>query len=149
MVRLTGAKELSKGIFWFTCKFLEEESKIFCDFSESEMIYLNILCDLDGNSEGKIVGNSKDGSSFTHKNTWNELAVNKQKDIKSKSWNYFPRGRVEVFGGKIKVFYNPNIEGYNSFKSRILTEFGLGSFSDRIQWIVDNSNHYSCFADIG
>lgn len=140
MIKLTESKEVSKGIFWFTCDYLENGE---CDFSHAEMIYLNYPCDLDGNSD-VLIGNSKDGSSFTHKNTWQDLVKDKPREIRNKPWNYFPRGRVEI-RGVAKIFYNPRLDDCENFRSEVNIKFGLG-IVQKI-FIVDNSNHYGCYGD--
>lgn len=142
MVRLTESKEVSSGIFWFTCEFLEDGKS---DFYNSEMIYLNYPCDLDGNTDGVIIGNSKDGSSFTHKNTWQDLVRTKSKDIRNKPWNYFPRGRVEIHNGKAKIFYNPRLDECKNFRTEINIRFGLEVLTKI--FVVDNSTHYGCYGD--
>ena len=44
-------RELQKGIFWFTCEFTRDGE---ADFSESEIIYLSIPCNCDGDLEAEL-----------------------------------------------------------------------------------------------
>lgn len=122
--------ELSKGIFWIT----EDKGKQY---------FFRIIC----TSYGDIVGatdyplNSKDGTNYNHKMLWDMLPKSLTKD---KSFNYFPRGRVEIRNSKARVFLNPDIN-IEEIQQLIIEYFGLielnGIKSVRI--VADGSNHYN------
>ena len=133
--------ERLKGIFWFTCSYDEKNE---CDFSETELIALTVPHNYNGYSAGALQFNSKKGTSFTHKATWHQL-MQHRKDLRKYSWNYFPRGRVEIKNNKACIFVNPNIIKYALYKQRIVEEFHLRDI--KIKVIVDNSAHYNCCAD--
>ena len=110
------AKEPSRGIFWV----VEDELYAF-PFSES---YSSI---------------SKSGLTFNHKRLWKELSISK------KSYNYYPRGRVDFNNkGKPLIYMNPNID--MKFISQIRQEFGLRE-TPVIRY--DYSDHYKCYLDDG
>lgn len=135
------AEEILKGIFWFTCLFDEKNE---CDFSGTELIALTVPHNYDGYSVRALQFNSKKGTSFTHKDTWYQL-VQHRRDLRRYSWNYFPRGRVEIKNNKAHIFVNPNIIKYDFYKQRIIEEFHLEDI--RVKVFVDNSTHYNCHAD--
>ena len=132
-------RELKKGIFWFTCEFTRDGE---ADFSESEIIYLSIPCNCDGDLEGRVILNSRNGTTFTHKKSWKELVSN-IKELRKHPWNYYPRGRVEIFNGKAKIYLNLMILDCPNFKDILKRKFNLNDVY--IQVIPDNSRHYACY----
>ena len=72
-----------KGIFWLI---------------EGELYTNKLECDKSGNVIGDGSGlNSKSGDNFNHRLTWEGLPKNV---THGKEYNYYPRGRVEIKGGK-------------------------------------------------
>lgn len=124
---LKESREPSKGIFWFVKKDHEDEYKI---------LYLGIPVSED------IQGNSKNGLTYTHEKTWKSLVTDKE--ISSYSWNYFPRGRVELRNFKANIYLNPNID-CEPYRSMIIDAFNLKCTPCR--FIADGSNHYKCYLD--
>ena len=117
-----------RGLFWVT--------------DDGEIITYKIPCDADGVMESvSLPYNSRRGDSFTHKATWKEAAQNQAREIRSKAWNHFPRGRVEIKPGKVTVFLNP-ILCSPDFEQRIRNEFLLTDESLTLRFIPDHSNHY-------
>ena len=131
------ASKMNKGIFWFIC-FPEEDGTL--SFT-GEMISLPVPCDLDGHPAASISFNSQKGDSNTHKNSWKDL-VAKRKDLRRFSWNYFPRGRVEILRGRALIYMNPQIQNCEDFLERIQRTYGIGHLD--IQVKIDNSVHYQC-----
>ena len=79
-----------KGIFWLI---------------EGELYTKKLECDKLGNVIGDGSGlNSKSGDNFNHRLTWEGLPKNV---THGKEYNYYPRGRVEIKGGKAVIYLNP------------------------------------------
>jgi hypothetical protein len=137
MIQLKESKSLSKGIFWMICGE---------DIQDCSLISIPMCCDRSGvpDREQSIEMNSKDGTSLTHKNTWS-LVVQKNRFLRGYSWNYFPRGRVEIVNNVARVFLNSNILRWDNAKTEIIKGFYLYDIDTR--FIVDNSSHYSSFLD--
>ncbi len=133
--------EYFKGIFWFTCSFDENEK---CDFEDAELI--TALISVNDGFDRCICQkfNSKNGTTFTHENTWAEL-VKRRKDLRRHSWNYFPRGRVEIRNHKAVIFMNPNILECPQYKEMIIRKFCLEKIKTKVT--IDNSVHYNCHAE--
>lgn len=132
----------AKGIFWFTCSI---DSAGKCDFTDSEIIARRIPCDLNGNPLYKQDFNSKNQLNFTHERSWLSL-VERRKDLRRYSWNYFPRGRVEIKNQRAYLFVNPHILECPDFKKRIIRYFDLTDIWP-MKVIPDHSAHYHCFID--
>lgn len=138
---MTGDERVSKGIFWFTCSFDEENQ---CDFSETEMIVQLVPCDPSGHAVSDGGFNSKRGDAFNHKAAWPPLVRNR-KDLRRHGWNYYPRGRVEVGRDKAVIYLNINILRYENFQKEIAERFHLNGLKVRV--VVDHSRHYDCHGD--
>lgn len=134
-------EEFSKGIFWFVCSFDETDR---CDFSETEMIAFPVPCDRNGKVTGYGNFNSRRGNAQNHKATWQTL-VKGRRDLRKYGWNYFPRGRVEIAGGRAFIYLNINIICYEGFQRDIVERFHLKGLDIRV--IGDNSAHYHCHGD--
>lgn len=127
--------EVYKGIFWFR------------DIQTSEMICVKIPCNVDGSIRmlNSMPLNSKHGDNYNHEKTWNGFAG----DIKKgKPYDYFPRGRVEISRGKVKIYLNPHLMD-ESIIDTIKKEFCLSVERGVkcIQVIPDYSDHYRCYLD--
>jgi len=91
----------------------------------------------DENAEGV----SKSGNTYNHKKLW---SIVKPKGC-SYTYNYYPRGRVEISSkGKPVIYVNPNIE--ESVILQIVKEFGLLT---ELEIKHDHSEHYKCYTDDG
>lgn len=98
-MRISEAKEQSRGVFWVV------EDKLFAfPFIEDS-----------------TQGIAKSGLTYNHKKLWGDL------NIKTKvPYNYYPRGRVEFDNrGRPIIWMNPNID--SSYIPEIKVEFGLRS----------------------
>lgn len=98
-----------------------------------------VRCDLGGCPLDFAEFSSKSGDNFNHKIEW-EKRFSK---AFGKSYNFFPRGRVEIKNGVIKVFANPIILEDEEAKELIIQTFEIEVVKERIKWIADNSKHYS------
>ncbi|MCD7982303.1 MAG: hypothetical protein LUF32_08345 [Clostridiales bacterium] len=86
-------------------------------------------------------GLSRSGNTYAHKNLW---AAVRPKGC-GKSYNYYPRGRVEITPkGKAIIYMNPCVD--RNLIPDIIDRFGLEE-APRI--IYDNSVHYKCHFDDG
>lgn len=102
-------RRMNKGIFWFLC-FVDKDGDLAFT---GEILTLLIPCDEEGNPKAAPSYNSKNGRSNTHKDSWITVTAGR-KDLRGISWNYYPRGRVEISRGRALVFMNPlilNCEG--------------------------------------
>ena len=63
--------------------------------------------------------------------------------IEKYSYNYFPRGRVEIKKGRIRIFANPKVLEEDESKQLIIKTFALQDVAEKIKWISDNSAHYN------
>ena len=135
------SEHVSKGIFWFICGFNEMDE---CVFSDNEMIAFPVPCDRNGQMIGHSDFNSKKGNAYNHEKTWTSF-VKHRKDLRKYGWNYFPRGRVEISGGRAFLYVNINIIRYENFQRDIADVFHLDGLDIRV--IADNSRHYYCHED--
>lgn len=115
-------KEQSKGVFWLI------DNKIYAfPFYDSDVYYSGI---------------AKSGDTYNHKKLWNDI---KPKGC-NKSYNYYPRGRVDIDNkGRAIIYMNPNISE-EDYLDDIKIEFGLRS-TPIIHY--DYSDHYKCYLDSG
>ena len=120
---------MKKGIFW--CANFDTEFP--------ELITVSVVCDKNGNSKEPVQFNSKSGNNFNHRLEWECID---RKITKGQSFNYYPRGRVEIKNGKATVFLNP-ILNKESIVSKVIDEFGLRvtELTD-VRIKSDGSNHY-------
>ena len=87
-------------------------------------------------------GVAKSGRTFNHKKLWAEVCGKK---LRKFSYNYFPRGRVDVDGkGRPVVYMNPNID------SRMLVKISEVFCLTKPPILrYDYSAHYRCYLDEG
>ena len=85
--------DLHKGIFW-----IKDINDI-----ENSILYFTINCNSNGNniSDPEEYNVSRDGLSYNHKNTWSKLS---SKYTNNKSFDYYPRGRVEIRNKKATIY---------------------------------------------
>lgn len=131
--RPTDAQQpLSRGIFWVVAD------------SESELDVAHIVafakpCDECGAFFDADGLSSADGTDYNHKATWSTLP---KSATHGKPFDYYPRGRVEIHGGKATVWLNENIL---PLSDEIVRLFGLEGVAVRVR--VDGSRHYKCHFD--
>lgn len=120
---------MRKGIFWCT-NFDTEHPKL---------ITVSVACNKNGDAMEPVQFSSKSGSNFNHKLEWERFD---RSITAGRSFNYYPRGRVEIKNGKATVFLNPIINK-ECVLSRVFDEFGL--MTEKLISInikSDGSNHY-------
>lgn len=129
-----------KGIFW--CNVL-----VFDDDMFSHKLYTQMVkCDANGNALEEADFSSKSGDNFNHQIEWEKMTET-EKFCRQHPYNYFPRGRVEVNDGNVRIFANPVILDDEDAKALIIKSFELESLQDSITWIADNSKHYRYVMD--
>ena len=135
---LTESSELYSGIFWIVdLDNINNNRKYVFPFPCDS--YGNPISDIDMN-----VG-SKNGQTYNHERVWSYLP---KELTHNKSFDYYPRGRVQIANGKAIVYLNPNIDTEEVHKF-IIDEFNLTTHNgiNRIVFNVDGSNHYKCYLD--
>ncbi len=91
--------------------------------------------------ENAAVGISKSGDNYNHRLLWDYIKPKKC----NKSFDYYPRGRVEVSNkGKAVIYMNPNIG--EEYLPQIMEQFGLEQ-APKIHY--DGSEHYKSYLDRG
>ena len=128
--------ELSKGIFWV---------KDINNISDT-MIYFDIPCDTEGNSTNDdFISNAKSGTTYNHENTWKELPSFL---TDNKSFNYYPRGRVEISHGNATIYCSPYL-ATEELVQVVKNKFNLNSHNGikDIKIKADGSSHYRCYLD--
>lgn len=132
--------QLYRGIFWIT------------DINDidSSKLYFTIPCDNDGNINDPefMIPNtmSSTGSdNYNHKRVWSTLG---KEYTHGRSFDYYPRGRVEISNGIAKVFHSPRIP-QEELKKFVINKFNLTSHNGikKIKMIADGSDHYKCHLD--
>lgn len=72
----------------------------------------------------------------SHKNVWDDC-----KGSVKDTWNYYPRGRVEIKRGKVIVFLNERCLDRRSLENDLRKTFDLGIIN--IEFKIDHSAHYT------
>lgn len=127
-----------KGIFWCYLTCFDD------DMFGVTVLPVKVKCDLSGNVLEKAEFSSKSGDNFNHKIEWKKRKAS-TRICRRHPYNHFPRGRVEIKNGKIKIFANPVIIEEADAKESVVKAFELEEVKDKISWIADGSKHY-CFA---
>lgn len=125
------SNEIFKGIFWIIDKKELENNTLYL---------FKILTNRNGDvlaSYGDL--NSKKGDNYNHRLTWETLP---KELTHNKSYNYFPRGRVEIRNDIAKIFINPSLNE-EAIISYIEKEYNINNKTiGCIKIIIDNSKHY-------
>ncbi len=124
-----------KGIFWCNVIYFDDDM-----YSHKLMVQM-VKCDLTGLALEEAEFSSKSGDSFNHRVEWEKKAAT-ERFCRQKPYNYYPRGRVEVKNGEVRIFANPVIIEDEDAKALIVKSFELTSVQTGIRWIADNSKHY-------
>lgn len=120
---------MKKGIFW--CANFDTEFP--------ELITVSVVCDKNGNSKEPVQLSSKSGNNFNHRLEWERID---RKITNGQSFNYYPRGRVEIKNSKATVFLNP-ILNKECIISKVIDEFDLRATElTDVRIKSDGSNHY-------
>ena len=131
---------MNKGIFWVYFVCFDD------DMCYPTVINVKVKCDINGNPLEPVEFSSKSGDNFNHKIEWANL-MEEKKPRRKKPFDYYPRGRVEIKNGKIRIFANPVIVADDEAKEAIIECFELEENKEAIQWIADNSKHYKYVHD--
>ena len=139
-----------KGIFW--C-FKQTGGGVF-DEEDYYGVYRPIVvyCDANGNALEELLFSdkpgarvihpappqysSKHGDNFNHKLEWGKYGD-------KLPFNYYPRGRIEVKNGRIKIFASSTIVASEEYKEAVCRAFHYRPDRKDITWIADDSEHYS------
>lgn len=129
-------ENLSKGIFWILDPSDPESSKDYC---------FTIPCNSDGVPDSLEGLNSKNGETYNHEKYWKALS---KQYTHSQSYNYYPRGRVEISHGKATIYLNPNI-ATPEVQKFIERQFNLTAHNGikSVRLFPDGSSHYKCHLD--
>ena len=113
------AKEPCRGVFWII-----DDKLLAYPFADD------------------LTGLAKSGLTYNHKKLWEAIKPANA----SKTYNYYPRGRVDFLrNDKPVVWLNPNIDAA-VWISQIKVAFGLRE-DPKIKY--DFSDHYKCYLDEG
>jgi hypothetical protein len=133
-------------------------SGIFCvisdnfDLSDHILLVFEITCDINGNPKNTSIElNSKSGTTYNHKKTWENKVKNdnKHRPYNKKDYDYYPRGRVQISNNRADIYLNPNIN-QPGIVNKIKLNFGLSNENiSEVSVISDGSFHYQCFLDRG
>ena len=104
----------------------------------------NYLIKIETNENGDALDypfplNSKNGNDYTHKVTWPLLSSNQ---TQNKSFDYYPRGRIEVKHKEVLLYINP-ILNEPEIIDYLRKEFCL----NKVKVILDFHEHYKCYSD--
>ena len=141
--RLTEARELRSGVFWVISDNY--------DLSGYTLLMFDIPCDPNGQPSNThtIELNSKSGTTYNHKKLWEEEIKNNNEHrlYNKKSYDYYPRGRVQVSHNRADIYLNQHIN-QPTIIEEIKEKFGLYTHNiSKVRVIVDGSVHYRCFLD--
>lgn len=115
-----------KGIFWL----ITDRS------GEERLLTVKVLCDEQGMPLAPVSFSSKSGENFNHKAEWTKLPT---KLTRGKSFDYYPRGRVEIKNCKVTVYCHPSLI-QSPYRMMVTGEFDVPSATTR--FIADGSSHY-------
>ena len=124
-----------KGILW--C-YYEDTNDIV---KYPNLLVVKVKCNITGSPLEEVNFTSKSQDNFNHKKEWESRFVN-DKRFKNLPFDYYPRGRVEIRNGLVKVFANPVLIGDDQVKELIIRTFELDEVKYNTKWIADNSSHY-------
>ena len=117
-----------KGIFWL---------------ADGKLLTVKVLCDGDGTPLEAADFTAKSGENFNHRAEWARLPKSVTGGL---SFDYWPRGRVEIRRGRATIFLHPSLNR-ESMLRWIRSAFQLdGEIPVRV--VSDGSAHYRCGADI-
>ena len=122
---------LKRGVFWVT------------DIENAELIIAAAECDTNGSfitpPASEMLANS--GCEFNHKRVWKAHG-------RRESYNFYPRGRVQIRRGKAVIYCNPALCSERII-SRVTAAFGLcaGNGISSVRVFADGSEHYKYFVN--
>lgn len=116
-----------RGLFWVACRYEMDggAGDVRCDFSGTRLIV--------------HVPPDQTAKTPSHMDVWPRLADHDR----GKPWNYYPRGRVEIRGGRAIVFMNPLLFECAELEALLRAAFGIED-EIPVAFKADNSRHYRC-----
>jgi hypothetical protein len=132
-------RHISFGIFWV----ISDST----DFEDYKLLCFTVHCDPNGNAieVPPVQLNSKSGTSYNHRAMWDSQVKNNPvyKPYNKKSYNHYPRGRVEVSNNRAIIYLNP-VLCHENILDEIKAAFGLTEESiSSTRIVADNSAHYA------
>jgi len=122
---------LKRGVFWVT------------DIENAVLIIAAAECDTEGRfimpPAPEMLADS--GCEFNHKRVWEALG-------RHESFNFYPRGRVQIRRGKAVIYCNPTLCTQRII-DKVTTAFGLctGNGISSVRVVADGSEHYKYFVN--
>lgn len=116
---------MNKGMFWL----------IINRSGEEQLLTVKVSCDGMGTQLVPVEFSSKSGENFNHQV---ERAKLSPRLTQGKSFNYYPRGRVEVKSGKVTVYCHPELT-QPPYRDWIIEEFEI---PEQSRYVADGSAHY-------
>ena len=109
-----------KGPFWIVADSIKAIHS-----GRYKIIGAKYLCDFNG----KIVSdNDWTRASTTHKRLWRDK-YSELTDSKDKPFDYYPRGRVDIWEGKAYIFIHSTMN-FEPLIGNIISEYGLDKLDD-------------------
>ena len=96
-----------KGIFWCYLLYFDD------DMCYPSLPNVKVKCDTSGAPLEEAVFSSKSGNNFNHEAEWTRITAGKR-DAAKLPFDYYPRGRVEIRGGTIKIFMRIGLTQHNT-----------------------------------
>ena len=128
---------LYKGIFWVKNR----------DDPKEGAVVFRTPCDRNGGTiyDPSVPYSSADGRSFNHKKTWRTLP---KALTDGKTFDWYPRGRVELRNGVAYLYCNPCL-CTDALKRWAAETYGLTAQNGvkELRLMPDHSAHYRCAAD--
>ncbi len=111
-----------RGLFWLV---------------DGELAAVRLPCDEEGNFLGEVPVSLTGKMNVTHSVEWEKMPKH---FTRGKPYHYYPRGRVEIQRGKVRIFLHPDL-ATPEVLPRIRAAFGLTDCPD-VAVIADGSAHY-------
>jgi len=111
-----------KGIFWLV---------------NEELVSVKVPCDPQGKPLEPVTFSLKSGENFDHQTEWEKFPLEL---TQGKSFDYYPRGRVEIKNCKVTVYCHPKLT-QNPYRGMIFREFNTRGVP-YTQFVVDGLSYY-------
>ena len=116
---------MNKGIFWLTKNRSGEE----------QLLTVKASCDDMGTPLVPVEFSSKSGENFNHQAEWAKLSP---RLTQGRTFDYYPRGRIEIKNGRVTVYCHPELTQL-PYRNWIVEEFDIPEGS---RFVADGSVHY-------
>lgn len=125
-----------KGPFWIVADSIKD-----LRLGKYKIVGEKYLCDFNGNF---VSDNAPSRSMMTHKKLWRDKYAN-ELNCNDKPYNYYPRGRVEVWDGQAYIFVHSSMN-FEPLIGNLIHEYGLDKLDDEsLVEVVENDyqgSHY-------